>query len=125
MFCDIFSKEFNVGFSNPRVDVCTTCEHLLSKLKTEVDEELRKVYKREFKIHKVRSKAYYSMVKEFKNQPENHVVGFDLQQVQCLSKVPIQEAFYSRQIGLYNLGLCDVRNSKNYSFTRTEHQSER
>lgn len=34
MFYDTFSKEFNDGFSGPRVDVCTTCEYLKTKIKT-------------------------------------------------------------------------------------------
>lgn len=34
MFYDTFSKEFNIGFSGPRVDVCTTCEYLKTKIKT-------------------------------------------------------------------------------------------
>lgn len=34
MLNDIFSKEFNIGFSGPRVDVCTTSEYLKTKIKS-------------------------------------------------------------------------------------------
>lgn len=125
MFYEIFTKEFNVGFNNPRVDVCTTCEYINSKIKAETDEEASKKHKVELKIHKTRAKAYYDIIRKKKDQPDTHVVAFDLQAVQVLPKAPIQEAYYSRQLGLYNLGLCDVSNGKNYSFTWTENQSER
>lgn len=121
MFYEIFSKEFNISFSNPRVDVCTTCEYITAQIKAAVDEAIIRTKKR--KVHKARGKAYYELINEKKKQPFNHVVAFDLQQVQVLPKVPIQEAFYSRQLGLYNLGLCDVSNEKNYSYTWTENQS--
>lgn len=123
MFYEIFSKEFNISFSNPRFDVCTTCKYKTALIKAEVDEATIRTKKRGLQVHKARGKAYYELIKEKKKQPFNHVVTFNIQQVQVLPKVPIQETFYSRQLGLYNLGLCDVSNEKNYSYTWTENQS--
>lgn len=124
MFYEIFSKEFNLGFNNPRVDVCTTCENIRTRIKMSQGDDV-KTLQQQLKIHKKRSKAFYNIIRQKTEDPDTHVIVFDLQQVQVLPKVPIQEAYYSRQLGLYNFAICDTTKNKNYSYTWTENQSER
>lgn len=125
MFYVIFSKEFNIGFNNPRVDSCTTCENFANRIKSEQDPDSIKEIKQQLRIHKKRSKAFYKTIRNKVDDQETAVIVFDLQQVQVLPKVPVQEAYYSRQLGLYNFGLCDMSNKKNYSYSWTENQSDR
>lgn len=125
MFYEIFSKEYNLSFNNPRVDVCTTCESLRNRLKAAETEDTKQALQTQLRIHKRRSKAFYTTIRDKSEDPHTIVIVYDLQQVQALPQVPIQEAYYSRQLGLYNFGVCDNTNKKNYSYTWTENQSER
>lgn len=61
-------------------------------------------------MHKLRANCFYE---SFKSCPPNSVSHcFDLQQQQPLPKTPIQEAFYSRQISLYNFCIAPVTQEK-------------
>lgn len=125
MFYNIFVNEFNIGFNSPRTDVCTTCENFKYQLKSSKTNVDSNTIKENLKIHKLRAKEFYKVIDKFKHESNTHVSVFDLQQVQILPKIPIQEAFYSRQLGFYNFAVCDETCNKNYIFTWTENQSER
>lgn len=75
------------------------------------------------RVHKLRADAFYDILKKQSKVAETHTIAFDLQQVQILPKLPVQEAFYSRQLALYNFAVCDVSNNKNYSYTWMAKQS--
>ncbi|XP_065642642.1 uncharacterized protein LOC136074265 [Hydra vulgaris] len=75
------------------------------------------------RVHKLRAKAFYSILKKTKNNV--YTLAYDLQQVQSLPRVTLQEAYYSRQLSLYNFGLCDLNNNSNHSYTWLESQSGR
>lgn len=122
-FHKIFKQDFNIGFSCPRVDVCTTCECLGNKLKKCVSETEKENLQGELLIHKTRAKAFYKLLKM---RPANTVtIAFDLQSVHNLPRLPIQETYYARQLALYNLGICCLDNSLNYSYTWLESQAGR
>ncbi|KAF6214237.1 hypothetical protein GE061_008976 [Apolygus lucorum] len=79
----------------------------------------------QLRIHKIRAKAFYQLMKEASTTPETVSFVFDLQQVHPLPKTPIGEAFYRRQISFY--AFCCVSNSSRDPtfYTWTEVQGKR
>ena len=121
-FYRLWSRNFNIGFANPRVDVCTTCEQLNHRLRQCKDSEKVDLMT-QLRIHKLRSKTFYDMLR--KRSPDSYDIAYDLQQVHSLPKLPVQEAFYSRQLGLYNFGLCDLSSGKKFCYTWLESDAGR
>ncbi|KAJ8870436.1 hypothetical protein PR048_029458 [Dryococelus australis] len=58
----------------------------------------------EKRVHNLRAATFYKSMQQ--NVDDSVTLRFDLQQIQPLPKSPIQEAYYSRQLGFY--GLCIV-----------------
>lgn len=113
MFYAIFN-DFNIGFSSPASDVCTSCTLWNNKIKIEKDPLKKQVAIIEKRVHKLRAKCFYSLMKT--EVPNSKTFCFDLQQQQPLPKTPIQEAFYSRQISLYNFCVMPVTVDKSRPF---------
>jgi hypothetical protein len=122
MFYNVFVNEFNIGFSGPASDTCTTCDCLRNQLKVCPAEQKTNLMTK-LRVHKLRARAFYDLLKE--RNEGIYTVTYDLQQVQSLPKVTVQEAYYSRQLSLYNFGLVDMNNNKNYSYTWLESQAAR
>lgn len=97
----IFNRKFNIGFGSPRLDMCSTCIELKERMKLENDPQKKHELLVQKTIHKKRAKAFYDHLKE--EDPEVLNVSFDCQKNLPLPKVPDQEAYYRRQLYLYNL----------------------
>ncbi|KAH9632498.1 hypothetical protein HF086_017046 [Spodoptera exigua] len=65
-FRAIFNRDFNLGFGNPRTDVCSKCIELDGKIKTENDQkyEKKKDLMIEKRVHKLRAKAFFRLLQE-------------------------------------------------------------
>jgi hypothetical protein len=99
-FRAIFNRDFNLGFGNPRTDVCSKCIELDGKIKMETDLEKKNVLMIEKRVHKLRAQAFFKLLQE---KAEDMITfSFDCQKNNPLPKVPDQSAYYSRQIYLYN-----------------------
>lgn len=122
MFRRIFLQEFNIGFRSPASDVCGFCTMLNNKLKAAQGSEKQAIIT-EKRIHKLRAKCFYELLKEKKEDELS--LCFDMQQVQPLPRTPIQQAFYARQFGLYNVCIVDVQNTQPTFFMWTEEQAGR
>ena len=121
-FYSIFMRDFNIGFSSPRVDVCSTCELLKNKLKVARDENKISLQTRKH-IHNLRAKAFYSILKD--ENPDCYRIAYDMQQVHSLPRLPIGDTYYSRQLSMYNFGVCDLTAPKKLCYTWLESQAER
>lgn len=98
-FSYIMKSNFNLGFGNPRVDVCSTCTEYESRLAVKKDP----VLKTEYKLHRHRAKRFYQELGKRKSDPSVLCIIFDMQQNQPLPKCNISEAYYKRQLWVYNL----------------------
>lgn len=99
----IFNTQFNIGFGSPRVDMCSACIEFKEHLKLEKNPEVRLQIEMQKQIHKKRAKAFYSLLQE---KPEETVtLSFDCQKNLPLPQIPDQEAYYRRQIYLYNFSV--------------------
>ncbi|CAG4961110.1 unnamed protein product [Colias eurytheme] len=123
MFYKIFIGEFNIGFSSPATDACNVCVLWKNKIKQEKDNEKKQLYMTELRVHKLRANAFYAHLK--KNEPNSISACFDLQQVQSLPRTPIQDAFYARQLSLYNFCIVPLDSRNPIFYTWDESQSAR
>lgn len=122
MFRRLFCREFNIGFRSPASDVCSYCTMLDNKIKNTVGPEKQQLFV-DKTIHKRRAKAFYELLRE--NRDNEVTLCFDMQQVQPLPRTPIQQAFYARQLGLYNVCILDVEKTRPEFFIWTEDQAAR
>ncbi|CAH1963824.1 unnamed protein product [Acanthoscelides obtectus] len=102
--------------------VCNHCTLLDHKIKTvPAGSKERSDFIIEKKIHKKRANAFYQLMKQ--NVDDSVSYCFDLQQIQPLPKTPVQEAYYSRQIGFYNFCVVDVKGLYPKFYCWTEEQA--
>ncbi|XP_072017397.1 uncharacterized protein [Amphiura filiformis] len=129
MYYNIFMTSFNLGFGNPRKDICSFCVKKKASIRIEQDRARKQELVTELLVHKVRSRQFYSKLRE---EQDNSVltICFDLMQNQALPKSPIGEAYYARQLWLYFLGMMRHRPGEQqkddvYFYTWGEHQQAR
>lgn len=108
-FREIFKTKFNIGFGTPRTDICSTCIVSQERLKYEKNPDIKKQIMIESRIHKLRAKAFYGLLKD--TNENLLILSFDCQKNQPCPKVPDQSAYYSRQLYVYNFTIV-IGNSK-------------
>lgn len=96
----IFNTKYNLSFTTPRTDVCSTCIELAEKIKRSTDEGEKNNLIIEKNVHKRRANAFFQLLKETRDNLIT--LSFDCQKNLVLPKVPDQTAYYSRQLYLYN-----------------------
>lgn len=92
-------------FGNPRADACGICKELGYKSLHAPTDEDRESAKLEYRLHKLRAKKFFMMVREEQKCKDTLVVSFNLQQTMSLPRTNVGQAFYSRQMWLYNFGI--------------------
>lgn len=100
-FKKIFYSDFNLGFGNPHTDTCSTCKKFEVLIKQTKDLDKRGDLRTQLKLHKLRAKKFYQLMKE--ESPNVIKIIFDMQQNQPLPKLSVGEVFFTRQVWLYNL----------------------
>lgn len=103
---------------------CSLCVRLRSEIKRCKDANKKQELMLQLVIHKRRSKAFFEALRE-PDEEDSITYCFDMQQVQPLPKTPISEAFYSRQISLYNFCITDVATRNPFFYTWTENLAGR
>jgi len=120
----IFTNKFNLGFGHPRQDICSSCVEQENQIQNSKDETILGNLKENLSNHKQTSKKFHILMKETNDKSLN--ISFDMMQNQPLPKVSITEAFYSRQVWLYNLTFvinCEKQNPEScflYTWLETE-----
>lgn len=125
-FKKIFRNNFNLAFGTPRTDVCCFCLRYKHLLLVETDPSKKQLIRARLRIHKLRSKGFYKLLKERK--PRIKTMAGDCQQNQCLPKIPDQASYFSRQLNLYNFTMAenvDKDETLNFAYTWTEDQSRK
>lgn len=98
-YSKVFHGSFNLAFGNPRVDICSFC----TDLRNRINKDSKHEDKIALKLHRLRAKRFYSILRESKVDRSVLCVVFDMQQNLPLPKINITETYYSRQLWLYNL----------------------
>lgn len=104
-FRKIFVEKFNISFKSPTTDACSECIRLKGLIKSEVSVETKSAAIIQLRVHKLKANAFYDSLKI----SEDHVIklSFDCQKNMILPRVPDQQAYYSRQLYLYNYTICE------------------
>ncbi len=128
LYENVFRTRFNLAFGTPKSDVCSTCETLKKACEVGSDEKKREA-KLLLKLHESRAAKFYSVCKEERGRCDTLNVVFDLQQTQPIPKRNISEAFYRRQVWLYNFGIIidgdEIRKRKCFLYSWDESQAGR
>lgn len=128
----IFSTRFNLSFSAPLVDVCSTCLSLSERqqeAKLQNNEKAIEELDTKKKLHLMQANSFFNHLREQKE--ELLTISFDMQKNLPLPKVPDQTAYYSRQLYCYNLAIVTgpssaPLNKKTVSiFTWGEHEMQK
>lgn len=129
-FYKIFSTKFNIGFSTPAVDECSTCLQLDSKIELHKGDQAKlEILKAHKVIHIKQAKSFFSHLKEKKR--DCFLMSYDCQKNLVLPKVSDQQAYYSRQLYCYNLSVTkgvssDSLTPENVSiYTWTENEAKK
>lgn len=109
-FRDVFNSNYNIGFGSPRTDVCSRCTELDEKIKSEKDMRAKNTFIIEKRVHTLKSRAFYQLLREEKEGMVT--LSFDCQKNQVLPKVPDQIAYYSRQLYIYNFAIVKLQPDK-------------
>lgn len=123
-FRRIFNTHFNIGFGSPRTDVCSTCLQLEEQIKHEKNENKKNELMINKRVHKLRARAFYDLLKE--NYEYLLILSFDCQKNQPMPKIPDQITYYSRQLYIYNFTVVvghsktELKKENVYSYTWTE-----
>lgn len=99
-FRRIFNTKFNLSFSHPRSDMCSTCLEFKEKIKVEKDDATKAQIQMELKVHEKRSKSFFDFLADTNLKVK--ILSFDCGKNQPLPKVPDQSTYYSRQLYMYN-----------------------
>lgn len=112
---------FNYTFGSPRSDTCVKCDSLENLIKSggKTPEEIENL-KVQKQLHLIKAETFYNNLREktsvAKEDPTIDVLSFDYQQNLPLPKVPSGDAFYSRQLWLYNFCIHSAKNMEAHCF---------
>jgi hypothetical protein len=120
-FYNYFNDNYNIGFSQPKTDVCNLCYecHKIGVNKLENDKKI------EFDLHRNTISEYRSLKSELLIQNnETLVLEFDYSQNKPIPKLPVNEIFYSRLLWLFifNIHVYTTNQSFMYYFLEGEYQ---
>lgn len=99
-FRHIFNTKFNLDIISPQTDVCSRCLQFKERIKHSKDPLQKQNLMTDQRIHKLRSKAFFEALREEK--PDLLTISYDFQQNLPLPKIPDQQAYYKRQLYVYN-----------------------
>jgi hypothetical protein len=112
MYRKVFCNKFNLSFHTPRKDTCKKCDLFKVQHETEKNTERKQTLAIEHEVHLMKAEAARkALQKESTNDRENYdAFSFDLQKVLPLPKLTTNEAYYCRQLSVYNLGIHSLIN---------------
>lgn len=99
-FREYVNINYNIGFGSPKTDVCSTCLRTDEKMKTTLTEEEKQNLITEQRVHKLKAKAFFKLLKT--EYPNVQNFSFDCQKNLALPKLPDQACYFSQQLNYYN-----------------------
>lgn len=125
-FRHIFNTEFNLGFRPKKVDTCRKCDKFEAEIQSERTNTAKKeCVKEQKKCHlqtvKKTKQTFDDTVKYVRNESNNaEMFTFDLQRALELPSISTSEAYYRRQLWIYNLCIFDEKRSKAFMYIWNE-----
>lgn len=118
-YLKIFNEKIGYRFGRPQVDVCSTCEELGTKLKSQtLNENAKRVAAAELVVHKRRASKFYKKMEAVKELCKTN--EFDYMQNLPLPVMPVNDMFYLRKLWQYVFGLHDLKSNMATFYTYSE-----
>lgn len=112
-YVDFVRKNFKLSFRPAAVDKCMTCHHFDVKIANSKDKISKLGHKMAKQSHKDEANKFYAIGKTARKQKDVLVIEYDCQKVHPLPAIPIQEAYYLRQLSFNTFGqVCSKHGSK-------------
>ena len=123
-------KEYNVSFYVPKTDSCNKCEKFKILLDTDLSAHERSLVEENRKEHWERAESARVKLREIKSiasEEASNILAFtfDLQKTQPIPYLKVNEAYYKRQLWLYNLGIHNLNDKSSTMTIWTEADGKR
>ena len=109
---NIFNTHFNLCFHVPRKDTCKKCDMYKAQAGVETTTEKRRQLEMEHELHLRKADAVRQCLKneskKCNGSPIQESFTFDLQKVLSVPRLTTSEAYYCRQVSVYNLGIHNL-----------------
>ena len=112
LYRKIFNEDFNISFGYPRSDTCETCDLLKTAIDSEKSEDECCRLQVELATHQEAASRGYQSIRldTSKDDPDNLVLTFDMQQTLPVPTLTHGSMFYLRQLWVYNFGIHECSN---------------
>lgn len=116
LYRKIFKERFSLSFGRPQIDTCCTCEQLSVRMKSpSLNDNAKRVAGAEFIVHKRRAKKFTKKMEYCSNlckeDNETASICIDYMQNLHLPEIPVQEAFYLRQLNVNVFNIHNLRDN--------------
>lgn len=123
-------KDYNVSFYVPKTDSCNKCDKYHILLGTDLTNDERLNIEKNRKEHWDRAESARTMLRNMKSTASEDgsnilVFSFDLQKTQPIPFLKVNEAYYKRQLWLYNLGIHNLKDKSATMMVWTEAMGKR
>ena len=112
-YLNVFNKEFNLSFGQPRSDMCPICDKFHIDIEAMTDETRKNTLINQRNIHQQKADSAYYMLNLYcqKAQADSslEVYTFDFQQNLPAPSISAGDMFYSRMLWTYNFGIHDCK----------------
>lgn len=121
-FRHVFNTEFNLGFHPKKSDSCRTCDKLHALVQSEATytvkkDQLLKQKQQHLNAVKRSRDTFCDIVKHSQSESSKvEVLVFDLQRALEIPSISTSEAFYRRQLWVYNLCIYDEKRKIGYMY---------
>lgn len=125
-FRHIFNTSFNLAFHPKKVDTCRKCDKFRVEIESERTNTVNKLFlieqKKEHDQIVYRTWKNFDETKKLAQDKTNNVemFTFDLQRALELPSISTSEAFYRRQLWVYNLCILDEKRGNAYMYVWDE-----
>jgi len=119
MYRQTFHSEFNIGFQEPKKDLCSKCEAYKNGSVSEEDYISHQARKEKARREKEQDKE------SAKREIDTHSCCFDMEQVLPCPFTNVSTMFYKRQLNCYNLTVYSLGDSEVVCYLWNETQGKR
>lgn len=124
-FLVYYNVNYGYRFGRPQVDVCSACEELGTKIKSQtLNDNAKRVATAELLIHKRRACKFYKKIQHITevSRSQTSIAGivFDFMQNLPLPAMPVQDMFYLRKLWHYVFCVNSLGDTKSVFYTYHE-----
>ncbi|KAJ4430546.1 hypothetical protein ANN_19134 [Periplaneta americana] len=115
----IFNTQFNLHLQKPRKYTCKNCDsYKIKKMDTNLTVEEKAALETTYELHLRKAERARECVKRDSSNPntEMYVISMDLQKALPFPILTISDAYYKRNLYVYNFGINDMKIKAGYFY---------